>query len=266
MEWLLAWRIALGEFPQEIAVEEYSEAEREKKQGRAWWFLGVISFLWILLLGYALSLEAATVEDTRTGRPADFVEYERLVLGMKRFYGYEEFQDNRMVWLRNTEYFEAFLKQYPHSVLVPQVKLRLAELYINVMVEFPEFDLIREEHYLCAASAGTVAEAERCYDRFYLRTAFRPRDPVYVKKAIQLLDEIYISHGTTPHYAWADGVFRYRDDEDLAGVALYTAAKAAKPKDRAKLYTIILQKHKLRPDLREEVAEFLKNFKKQPAE
>lgn len=168
----------------------------------------------LLILFFTSSfLAQAQAQEART---SDFLEYEGLVLWLPTMFDeflYPSFRDQSL--LRANSY-ETFLEKYPNSLLVPEVKLRLAKLYRDI--ELPEVHMWRQESRNCASkSSGKFWEVDFCEVKFLLRFQVEPwRDPLYNAKSIKILKEIVEKYGHVKRYAMIEqkiGGFRYVEEE-----------------------------------------------------
>ena len=228
--------------------------------------LSAVMFFAFFMAGFSVSAAAsipAKGEAVKlTSELEDYREYEKIVLKPWNSDSDQVIPDYRAIYLFRASQYEAFLEKYPNSLLVPEVKLRLAEIYKDV--ERPEVFQYRKEMYYCleTASGSSLAAREKCIAEFWQNIEGRKRDPAYTKKAIALFYEIIQNYGYYKRYIMFEprhGGFRHTE-EDAGGYALYILSKGASPKDRVRIYEVILKQFQVREEIKKEMEDFLQEY------
>ena len=224
------------------------------------------ALFWCVTLIFAGAFPALADETGKEGLALDprifeYFEYETIVLVP---YGEPSDENWRKLYLERAEKYEEFLKKYPDSPLMVEVKLRMAELYKDIEKE--EVYPFRVEKHRCLVehsneNGGTLEEREDCIRKFY-KDIGRWRDPVYMKKAVALLLELVRDHGHTKRYNMEEsrvGSFQWVDEE-IGAKALYLLSKGTDPKNKEKILLLILREYKAGPKLLFEINEDLEKL------
>ncbi len=225
-------------------------------------FLSVI-FVFIAVLPAIVAEE--TSEFTINSRLLEYFEYETIVLS-----AFSEPRDSaipnwRELYLWKVSRYEEFLKKYPDSPLLAEVKLRIAELYKDI--EKKEVYPFTVELYRCLSEysdekGGVLEEREKCIKKFYENIG-RWRDPVYAQKAVNLLLELVRDYGHVKRYGMEEprlGGFQWIDEE-MGAISLYLLSKGTDPKNKEKILLRILREYKTGPKLLHEINENLEKLK-----
>ncbi|MDO8560940.1 MAG: hypothetical protein Q7R91_01855 [bacterium] len=194
----------------------------------------------------------------------EYIEYENLVVTPFSDSRDASIPNWRALYLKKAERYEAYMTQFPDSLLVTEVKLRLAEIYKDV--EREGIYLFRLELYECTKKfsqehEGTFEERKICIEDFYKKTE-KWRDPVYTKKAVALLLELIKNHGHARRYAMQKphiGGFAWVDEE-IGAQALYLLSKGADPGYKKGILLLILEDYKVGSKLQKEIDEDLKGL------
>lgn len=221
--------------------------------------------LTFLLLLFASSFLAQAQE----ARTSDFLEYERIFISLDdtefKDWPYQlRITDYRRLNLRRAYSFEDFFKTYPDSLLAPEAKFRAAALYLTI--DNPGISELRRELYNCIDKAGVISrtdirgwKVDFCENLFFLQTYNNWRNPVYVRKGVQMLLELIEKHGHAKRYWMFEpklGGFNFID-EDIGGAALYLLVDSVMPTAKRSLYARILREYKIRPELQKEIEDSL---------
>lgn len=211
---------------------------------------------------------SSAVSEARAEDSPEFIEYENIVVTPFSDSRGESIPDWRTLYFKKIAQYEAYLKKYPDSPLAAEAKLRIAELMKDV--ELQKIYPLRVKMYECIrAHRGETEELAReraaCVKAFWAKTK-KWRDPVYTKKAIQLLIELVEKHGHTKRYGMVKphiGGFKWMEEE-IGAQALYVLSQGAPPEDRKAILLIILREYKAGPKLFSDInadLEKLKNVK-----
>ena len=195
----------------------------------------------------------------------EYFEYETTVLSMLYGSSSSEIPNWRELYLLKVVKYEEFLKKYPRSPLLAEVKLRIAELYKDI--EKKEIYQFRVELYRCLAEysdekGGTLEERKKCIKKFYENIG-NWRDPEYSKKAVDLLLELVNNYGHVKRYSMEEprlGGFKLADEE-IGAVSLYILSKGTDLKNKEKILLLILREYKVGPKLLSEITEDLKKLR-----
>ena len=215
-----------------------------------------------LLVATALFFTAVPLQVVTT---LEFTEYEKIVLSPLSDPMDTSIPNWRELWLAKIAKYEAFLKKYPNSPLVAEVKLRIAEFLKDV--ERPEIYPLRVEMYRCLEqNAGDTVyesdEREACIVEFNNKTE-KWRDPVYSQKAVRLLLELVKKYGHQKRYNMNEpriGGFGWVEEE-IGAKALYLLSKGTDPQNKKKILLLILKEYKAGADLAAEIKKNLERLK-----
>lgn len=215
-------------------------------------------FVMTAFLFYALAF-------TKADNSVEFVEYEKIVLAPLADPLDTSIPNWRELYLAKIAKYEAYLKKYPNSPLVAEVKLRIAEFLKDV--ERPEIYKLRVEMYRClerhSGDALYDSDArEACILEFNSKTE-KWRDPIYSGKAVKLLLELVEKYGRQKRYNMEEpmlGGFGWVEEE-IGAKALYLLSKGAAPENKKKILLLILKEYKAGPKLLREIQEDLKRLK-----
>src|SRR3989338_2349756 len=169
------------------------------KKHAALFLCGMLMF-WGVLPAFAVETKAENIPfDSHL---FEYFEYETIVLSKLSDQYDASVPNGRELYLKKAGKYEEFLKKYPNSPLLAEAKMRIAEFYKNVEKE--AVYSFRVELYRCVAehldkNGGTLEEREECIANFY-KNIGRWRDPVYTKKAADLLVEIVRDYGYIRRY------------------------------------------------------------------
>lgn len=213
----------------------------------------------------ALAVAKKTEEITVDLHPFEYFEYETIVLSMFSNSLDSSIPNWRELYIRKAERYKEFIKKYPNSPLLAEVKLRIAELYKDVEKE--ELHPFRMEMYRCLAeysdeNGGTFEGRKECIGKFY-KNIGKWRDPAYSQKAVNLLLELVRDYGHVKRYNMEEprlGGFKWIDEE-IGARSLYLLSKGADPKNKEKILLLILREYKAGPKLLHEINEDLKKLK-----
>lgn len=195
-------------------------------------------------------------------RTPDFVEYEKITLRPLTDFENLFYPSVRLLALYQVSSYEDFVRRYPNSPLIPNVKLNIAKLYKDV--ESAEADMWRGELRSCVLnSRGKSWEAEACEAKFRLQIYVYAKpwhDLSYWDLSKKIFLALVKNHGHEKIYAILlpkIGGFGFVD-EDIGGEALFWLSQTVDQKDRKEIYELMLREYKVNRDIREEAEEFLK--------
>lgn len=218
-------------------------------------------FSWLVIAAFLFYAFAPL----RSEASSEFVEYEKIVLAPLSDPLDTSVPNWRELYLAKIAKYEAYLKKYPNSSLVAEVKLRIAEFLKDV--ERPEIYKFRVEMYRCLErhSGDAIYDSdarEGCILEFDSKTQ-KWRDPIYSGKAVNLLLELVDKYGHQKRYNMEEpklGGFRWVDEE-IGAKALYLLSRGAEPANKKKILLLILDEYKAGPKLLREIQEDLKRLK-----
>lgn len=195
----------------------------------------------------------------------EYLEYETIVLSMLFDTHDSAIPNWRELYLRKVKRYEEFLNNHPNSLLLAEVKLRIAEFYKDVEKE--EVYQFRVELYRCLSqhsdeNGGTLEKREKCFKNFYENTG-KWRDPVYSQKAVKLLLELVRDFGHVKRYSMKEpriGGFNWIDEE-IGARSLYILSEGTDQKNKEKILSRIIREYKTGPKLLHEINEDLKKLK-----
>lgn len=196
----------------------------------------------------------------------EYFEYETTVLSMLSGQYDSAIPNWRELYLKKIERYEEFLKKYPSSPLLAEVKLRITELYKDV--EKKEVYPFRVELYQCLSehsdeNGGGFEERKDCIRKFY-KNIGKWRDPIYAQKAVNLLLELVRNYGHAKRYNMEEpriGGFKWIDEE-IGARSLYLLSKGTDQKNKEKILLLILREYKAGPKLLHEITKDLEKLKK----
>lgn len=239
----------------------------------------------LLLIGaicfFATAAEAAVGSDATStsgrgegdavSRGMMYLEYETLVLAPLSNPRDASVQNWRELYLTRVKQYGDFLKKYPASPLEAEAKLRIAELYKDVeKAEVYSFrlELARCFEQYSDKNGGTLEKRKACQERFDAATV-RWRDPVYMKKAADLLIELVRDYGHTRRYALV--ITDFNDartpkhfewvEEEIGAQALYYLSWGAEPVNKKKILLRIQSEYKAGERLQGLITEDLEKVK-----
>lgn len=195
---------------------------------------------------------------------SEFIEYEKIVLSSLSDPMDSSVPNWRELYLAKIAKYEAYLRKYPRSPLVAEVKLRIAELSLDV--ERPGIYELRAEMYKCLADSSgkgveSAARKKECIDKYYERTK-RWRDPEYTARAVRILAELVEKHGYAQRYEMQEpriGGFDW-SEEQIGARALYMLSQGTEPQVRRKLLRAILEKYKTGAKLYKQIGQDLEKL------
>lgn len=195
---------------------------------------------------------------------AEYIEYEKIVLTPLLDPRGPLIPNWRELYLAKIAKYKDYLKKYPGSPLVAEVKLRIAELALDT--ERPGIYQFRTKMYQCLAeNAGESAENEAlrqdCIREFENATP-KWRDPLYTEKAVKILLELVEKYGHKKRYSMREpkiGGFEW-DEEEIGTRALYLLSHGANPATKKRILLLILKEYKAGPRLKSFIEEDLKKL------
>ncbi len=217
----------------------------------------------LFLCGALISMgvfSALAVEDK-----FEYLEYETIVLSMLSDPNSSAIPNWRELYLRRVEKYEEFIKKYPNSSLLAEVKMRIAELYKDIDKEKIysfQLELNRCFFEYSDKNDGTLERREKCIKKFYENIG-KWRDPIYGQKAVNLLLELVRDYGHVKRYSMEKarlGGFKWVDEE-IGAKSLYILSQGADSKNKEKMLLRILREYKTGPELLHEITNDLKKLR-----
>lgn len=195
---------------------------------------------------------------------AEYAEYEKIVLTPLLDPRGPPIPNWRELYLAKIAKYENYLKKYPDSPLVAEVKLRIAELALDT--ERPGVYQFREKMYQCLAkNTGESPESqtlrENCIREFKDATP-KWRDPLYTEKAVKILLELVEKYGHKKRYSMREpkiGEFAW-DEEEIGAQALYLLSHGTDPTTKKRILLLILKEYKAGSRLKGFIEEDLKSL------
>lgn len=192
-------------------------------------------------------------------RSTEFREFEEIALWSLRFSNEYTFPNQRYIWIRQAERYEAFASKYPKSPLVAEAKLQAALIYRTIDV--PEVGDLRIEAENCAARTSRKTYVEICEILLNLKIRGMEKDKFFLDKAHKMFLEIAEKFGHEKRYMKSDhrvGRFEFVD-EDAGAYALMIIAENTDEKTRRSLFNIVLKHFKINDQFKTAIEHYLKN-------